>query len=399
MLDIYFKTINKGRLYLNLIKKILITFLIFSALISLTITLTGCPTKGSEELLKKAEDLIKLKEEETKKDVEEEIQKTEEETTEEKIEKTREEEKTEELAEVKKPLIKIVSIKGYNAETFTFYESENDTFKANITEVVIGLKMEDIDLKEDTITVSYYLDEMFYNIFPINDVLVYDNGVYSFAIPWPDAYKEGGIFRFIFKVNRQEVETVEFSVEPIEEEIVEEKTEEETTEEKKEVLTAPTIRLEIVEGPTFSQAGDNVCYYRIKAHVTGNPYPAISFNKDDSKGAWGKNIAQVNLYKSGETFTLEANAINSQGTAKDSIKLSYTCQKHIPILVINDTGGILSLSLSGPANYNFNIPPGQQNIYVIPGTYNYTARGCGGAVESGTENLSRSGHEWKWWCE
>ncbi|MBA7490598.1 hypothetical protein ES702_01136 [subsurface metagenome] len=275
---------------MNFTKKVLIIVLVFLVLISLTITLTGCPTKGSEELLKKAEDLIKLKEEETKKEVEEKIQKTEEEEiTEDEIEKTKEEEKTE--------------------------------------------------------------------------------------------------------------ETVEFSAEPIEEEIAEEATEDETTEEKKEILTAPTVRLEIVEGPTFSQAGDNVCYYRIKAHVTGNPYPTISFNKNDSKGVWGKNIAQVNLYKSGESFTLEATATNSQDTAKDSITLSYICQKHIPILIINNTGGNLSLSLSGPANYNFNIPPGQQNIYVIPGTYNYTARGCGGAVESGTENLSRSGHEWKWWCQ
>lgn len=264
---------------MNFTKKVLIIVLVFSVLISLTITLTGCPTKGSEELLKKAEDLIKLKEEETKEEVEEKIQKTEEEEiTEDEIEKTKEEEIAEEATE-------------------------------------------------------------------------------------------------------------------------DEATEDETTEEKKEILTAPTVRLEIVEGPTFSQAGDNVCYYRVKAHITGNPYPAISFNKDDSKGAWGKNIAQVNLYKSGESFTLEATVTNSQGTASDSIILSHTCEKHIPILIVNDTGGNLSLSLSGPANYSFNIPPGRQNIYVIPGTYNYTAKGCGGAVESGTENLSRSGHEWKWWCQ
>jgi len=300
----------------------------------------------------------------------------------------------------KEPAIKIVSVEGYNIETDSYYELYYDTFKANITDVDIGLKLEDIDVKEDTITVSTYLDKIFENSFPINDVLEYDNGVYYFAINYEDDYKEGN-HKFIFKVNGQEVETVEFSVEPIEEEIAEETTEEvteETTEEKKEVLTAPTIKLEIVEGPAYSQAGDNVCYYRVKARVTGSPSPTISFNKDDSNGAWGKNIAQVNLYKSGESFTLEATATNSQTTAKDSIKLSYTCQKSIPVLVINDTGGNLSISLSGPANYNFNIPSGQQNIYVIPGTYNYTAKGCGGVVESGTENLSSSGHEWKWWC-
>jgi len=64
-----------------------------------------------------------------------------------------------------------------------------------------------------------------------------------------------------------------------------------------------------------------------------------------------------------------------------------------------DAGGTLSISLSGPANFDFSIPPGQQNIYVVPGTYNYTVKGCGGIVESGTEDLSTSDNEWKWWCE
>jgi len=188
--------------------------------------------------------------------------------------------------------------------------------------------------------------------------------------------------------------------EPIEEAVEETEPVEEAVEETIEkVLTAPTIRLEIIEGPTFSQLGDNTCYYRVKAHITGDPSPAISFNKDDSMGSLGGNISQVNLHNSGDSFTLEATATNSQGTTSDSITLSYACQKHIPILVKNDTGGTLSLSLSGPTSYNFNIPPGQQNIYVIPGTYNYTARGCGGAVESGTEDLSKSGDEWDWWCK
>ena len=58
--------------------------------------------------------------------------------------------------------------------------------------------------------------------------------------------------------------------------------------------TTPTIKLEIYEGPTYSEA-DNVCYYRIIAGVTGNPSPEITFSKDDSKGTWGKYKVQVNL--------------------------------------------------------------------------------------------------------
>lgn len=188
--------------------------------------------------------------------------------------------------------------------------------------------------------------------------------------------------------------------EPVEEIVEETEPVEETVEEPvEEVGVTPTIRLEIIEGPAFSQLGDNTCYYRVKAHVTGDPSPAISFNIDDSLGSLGANISQVNLHSKGESFTLEATAVNSQGSVSDSITLSYSCQDHIPILVKNDTGGTLSLSLSGPATYNFSIPPGQQNIYVIPGTYNYTARGCGGAVESGMYDLSKSGDGWEWWCQ
>ena len=65
-----------------------------------------------------------------------------------------------------------------------------------------------------------------------------------------------------------EEETVaEETEEAIEEEALEE--EEEVTE--AEELEAPTIELQIYEGPVYSQA-DNVCYYRVKAIVTGYPH-------------------------------------------------------------------------------------------------------------------------------
>lgn len=195
-------------------------------------------------------------------------------------------------------------------------------------------------------------------------------------------------------------EVEELAEEPKSEPDIEPITEEEQEEEPAEgALSAPTVRLEIIEGPSFSQLGDNTCYYRVKAYITGNPSPTISFNKDDSMGSLGGGISQVNLHNKGESFTLEVTSTNSQGTASDSITLTYACQDHIPILVKNDTGGTLTLSISGPGNYNFSIPPGQQNIYVIPGTYNYTAKGCGGAVLSGTYDLSKSGDEWDFWCQ
>jgi len=109
-----------------------------------------------------------------------------------------------------------------------------------------------------------------------------------------------------------------------EEESIEEATEEEEVEEVEK--EAPTITLEIYEGPIYSSV-DNVCYYRIRAKVTGSPAPSVEFSKDDSSGAWGSKKAQVNLHAPDETYTLTATATNSEGTATDSITLEWGCNR------------------------------------------------------------------------
>ena len=121
----------------------------------------------------------------------------------------------------------------------------------------------------------------------------------------------------------EELTTTEETTEETTQETTEETTE--VTEETTEALSAPTINLEIYMGPTYSSA-DNVCFYRVKANTTGNPTPTIEFNKDDSLGAWGSNKAQVNLNSPSDTFELEATATNSEGTATDSITLSWGCE-------------------------------------------------------------------------
>ena len=88
-------------------------------------------------------------------------------------------------------------------------------------------------------------------------------------------------------------------------------------------IATPTIKLEIILGPEYSSA-DDVCYYRIKAIVAGSPEPVITFSKDDSFGAWGKYIAQINLHH-GETYTLTAKAENDAGSVSASIDLEWSC--------------------------------------------------------------------------
>jgi hypothetical protein len=83
----------------------------------------------------------------------------------------------------------------------------------------------------------------------------------------------------------------------------------------------PTLKLVVYEGPVIIE-DSSICYYRVEAIVTGDPYPAIKFSKDDSNGAWGKNKAQVNL-KNGESYNLIVTATNSAGNITRSIELTW----------------------------------------------------------------------------
>lgn len=61
-----------------------------------------------------------------------------------------------------------------------------------------------------------------------------------------------------------------------------------------------------------------------------------------------------------------------------------SCDRSGTIRIINDTGGLVTLYLTGPAKFTFRINTGSQDISVCPGTYSYTGYGCGGASRNGT---------------
>ncbi|MBN1298476.1 MAG: hypothetical protein JW997_02195 [Actinobacteria bacterium] len=87
---------------------------------------------------------------------------------------------------------------------------------------------------------------------------------------------------------------------------------------------AASISLAVSEGPFYS-AEDDVCYWRVKAKVTGNPAPAIKWSADFSNGSYGNTVAQVNLTRDNPSYTLTATAKNSEGSATDSILLFWQC--------------------------------------------------------------------------
>jgi hypothetical protein len=87
-------------------------------------------------------------------------------------------------------------------------------------------------------------------------------------------------------------------------------------------INFPTLKLVVYEGPVAVQDSSMV-YYRVQARVTGNPAPFIKFSRDDSGGAWGKNIAQINL-QNGESYDLVVTAVNSIGFVKRNIVLTWS---------------------------------------------------------------------------
>ncbi|MDZ7838885.1 MAG: hypothetical protein U5N58_13635 [Actinomycetota bacterium] len=117
---------------------------------------------------------------------------------------------------------------------------------------------------------------------------------------------------------RQEPEKSEPEVE---DSIPEQNTEQQQQTGQQPELASPQLELEIISGPEYEGDGP-ICYYRVKAIVSGNPEPEISWSKDDSKGAWGRNTAQVNLTQ-GQSYQLQATAENSQGTATETVSLQY----------------------------------------------------------------------------
>ena len=121
--------------------------------------------------------------------------------------------------------------------------------------------------------------------------------------------------------------------------------------------TLPQLSLEVIEGPVILE-DNSLCYYRIKATATGSPRPKINFSKDDSAGAWGENITQINLAKD-ETYELTVQASNSSGQASASAVLSWkeSILKTGQTKIVSDE--------ANPANYLIEVNLNEQKVNVF----------------------------------
>ncbi len=72
------------------------------------------------------------------------------------------------------------------------------------------------------------------------------------------------------------------------------------------------------------------------------------------------------------------------------------CERSGTVSIKNDTGGTVTIHMTGTASFTFSVAAGNQTLSVCPGSYSYTAYGCGGASRTGTVN---DGDEIEFWCE
>ena len=139
---------------------------------------------------------------------------------------------------------------------------------------------------------------------------------------------------------------------------------------------APTIKLEIYEGPTYVPAGD-ICWVRVKAVVTGKPAPTVKFSKDDSGGVWGTKKVQVNIHR-GEPYTLTATAKNSEGEDIATLPLTWGCNSNPVINDITLSSATIEINKTYDVTANATDPDGDSL------TYKWTV--SGGAINNNAAN-------------
>lgn len=162
----------------------------------------------------------------------------------------------------------------------------------------------------------------------------------------------------------------------------------------KQVNTSPIAAPQAagtVQVTIINKTGANVILY-----MTGAAYQTLTIKPGKTK---------VDLLKGTYQISYKACGITKNETVvikKKGFKLYLECgvgktKKGVKITIYNNTGGTLILNLYGPATYTFTFYAGKYKIYLIKGTYTYTAIGCGGYYETGTIKIKNS-IKWKWWC-
>jgi hypothetical protein len=101
-----------------------------------------------------------------------------------------------------------------------------------------------------------------------------------------------------------------------------------------------------------------------------------------------------------QTGTLEVKKANQKFVLKKCAadkKASSKPANTVKVNMINQSGGVMTMILSGPTTYRLTVPNGKSQFLVVKGKYTYTVYGVCGS-KSGTVNI-RNRIRWRWWCK
>jgi uncharacterized protein YraI len=151
--------------------------------------------------------------------------------------------------------------------------------------------------------------------------------------------------------------------------------------------------LSIRSGPGTAYDIQSYAVIGDKLTILGQAYNCswLKVKTTDGQTGWASSTYLVYHLACGEISLAPIPPVPTEvAEAKPTNNPSPSCDPTGTINITNDTGGVLSLSLSGPASYNFNLGTGSSTLNVCPGTYNYTVYACGGASKSGTMSTGES---------
>lgn len=133
---------------------------------------------------------------------------------------------------------------------------------------------------------------------------------------------------------------------------------------------------------------------KIIGRSAGSDYYFVENPQSPGSGCWvkGSLVTVFGTLSVLPVFTPPAMIYPTAVPAQPTV----SCEIGGAISIINNTGGVVTLYLGGPARFTFRVSTGNQSVSVCPGTYSYTAYGCGGASQNGSAS---PGDEIEFWCE
>ena len=153
---------------------------------------------------------------------------------------------------------------------------------------------------------------------------------------------------------------------------------------------------------TYLRQGPGTEYYAITTYeigvqltITGqaNNCQWVQVLDSDQKMGW---VYAPNLKFSMTCGEIPATSYPAPPPTQIPATATPSCSLNGILSIQNDTGGSVTLYLTGPASFTFYLNTGPSTLYVCPGTYSYTAHGGGGAKDRGSMS---SGERHTFFCQ